>query len=182
MFTYCNGGYVVLAVIAERASGTAFHELVEQRVCRPAGLTRTGFLRTDELPGDVALGYVTMDGVVRSNVFHLPVRGTGDGGISTTLDDVSAFWRGARRRRHRAARRRRRDDERAQRRPTSGPTDSASGCTRHATSSSLEGYDAGVSFHSVHDRDRRLGHTVIGNTTDGAWPVSRLLGDALATR
>ena len=93
VFEYCNGGYVVLAVLAERASGTAFHELVEQRVCRPAGLTRTGFLRTDELPGDVALGYVTMDGVVRSNVFHLPVRGTGDGGISTTLDDVSAFWR-----------------------------------------------------------------------------------------
>jgi hypothetical protein len=47
---------------------------------------------------------------------------------------------------------------------------------------SLEGFDAGVSFRAVHDRDRAVAHTVIGNTTDGAWPVSRLLGDALDTR
>ena len=32
-FVYCNGGYVVLELIAERASGVPFHELVEQRVC-----------------------------------------------------------------------------------------------------------------------------------------------------
>ncbi|HEY3485579.1 MAG TPA: serine hydrolase domain-containing protein, partial [Ilumatobacteraceae bacterium] len=33
-FEYCNGGYVVLALIAERASGTDYHELVSERVCR----------------------------------------------------------------------------------------------------------------------------------------------------
>src|SRR6266542_4802169 len=33
-FAYCNAGYVVLALIAERASGVPFHELVLQRVCR----------------------------------------------------------------------------------------------------------------------------------------------------
>ena len=49
-FAYCNAGYVVLALIAERASGMPFHELVEQRVCRRAGLTDTAFLRSDELP------------------------------------------------------------------------------------------------------------------------------------
>src|SRR6266516_4757776 len=31
-FSYSNGGYVVLALIAERASGTPFHELVQRRV------------------------------------------------------------------------------------------------------------------------------------------------------
>ena len=36
-FAYCNGGYVVLALIAERASGVPFHDLVQQRVCAPAG-------------------------------------------------------------------------------------------------------------------------------------------------
>ena len=41
-FAYCNAGYVVLALIAERASGVPFHELVEQRVCRRAGLTGHG--------------------------------------------------------------------------------------------------------------------------------------------
>ena len=33
-FAYCNGGYVVLALIAERASGTPFHDLVRERVLR----------------------------------------------------------------------------------------------------------------------------------------------------
>ncbi len=37
-FAYNNGGYVVLALIAERTSGIPFHELVRQRVCEPAGM------------------------------------------------------------------------------------------------------------------------------------------------
>jgi hypothetical protein len=43
----------------------------------------------------------------------------------------------------------------------------------------LEGYDAGVSFRSVHDPAERLTHTVISNTTDGAWPLARHLSEAL---
>ena len=50
-FSYCNGGYVVLALIAERASGIPFHDLVAQRVCEPTGMRDTAFLRSDELPG-----------------------------------------------------------------------------------------------------------------------------------
>ena len=41
----------------------------------------------------------------------------------------------------------------------------------------LEGYDAGVSFRTVHDRAPRVTHTVISNTTDGAWPVARFLAE-----
>jgi CubicO group peptidase (beta-lactamase class C family) len=40
-FAYCNSGYVVLALIAERASGVPFHELLEQCVCQPAGMRDT---------------------------------------------------------------------------------------------------------------------------------------------
>ena len=88
---YNNGGFVVLALLAERASGVPFHELVAQRVCAPAGMADTAFLRSDELPGRAALGYLDADGP-RTNVFHLPVRGSGDGGIYSTVADVSAFW------------------------------------------------------------------------------------------
>ena len=49
-FAYCNGGYVVLALIAERATGVPFHDLVRRRVCEPAGMLDTAFLRSDELP------------------------------------------------------------------------------------------------------------------------------------
>ena len=91
-FGYCNSGFVVLALIAERVSGISFPELVRERVCKPAGMVDTAFLRSDELPGSAAIGYLEVDGVWRTNVFHLPVRGTGDGGIYTTVADVSALW------------------------------------------------------------------------------------------
>src|SRR6476646_630273 len=77
-FSYCNGGFVVLALIAERASGVPFHDLVQQRVCQPAGMVDTAYLRSDELPGGTALGYLSEDPASRTNVFHRPVRGNGD--------------------------------------------------------------------------------------------------------
>ncbi|CAM5622775.1 Putative beta-lactamase OS=Streptomyces griseus subsp. griseus (strain JCM 4626 / NBRC) OX=455632 GN=SGR_228 PE=4 SV=1 [Streptomyces griseus subsp. griseus] len=49
-FGYCNGGFVVLALLAERAGGTGYHHLVRQRVLLPAGMTSTEFLRSDEVP------------------------------------------------------------------------------------------------------------------------------------
>ena len=55
----------MLALIAERVSGIGFHDLVEQRVCAPAGMTRTAFLRSDELPAGAARGYVEVGGVMR---------------------------------------------------------------------------------------------------------------------
>src|SRR5512133_904523 len=66
-FSYCNGGYVVLALIAERASATPFHDLVRERVLEPAGMDNTAYLRSDELPGWAALGYLAGDGP-RTNV------------------------------------------------------------------------------------------------------------------
>jgi CubicO group peptidase (beta-lactamase class C family) len=66
-FSYCNGGYAVLALLAERASGVPFRELVARRVCEPAGMSDTGFLRSDELPARAAVGYLDADGL-RTNV------------------------------------------------------------------------------------------------------------------
>ena len=90
-FSYNNGGYVVLALLAERASGVGFHELVRSLVTEPAGMADTAFLRSDALPGRAARGYLAVDGL-RTNVFHLPVVGSGDGGAYTTVADLSTFW------------------------------------------------------------------------------------------
>ena len=51
----------------------------------------------------------------------------------------------------------------------------------HPTSDAvvLIGADAGVSFRAVHDRAAGVTHTVLANTTDGAWPVARLLQELL---
>ena len=55
-------------------------------------MTDTAFLRSDSLPGRAALGYLDDHGLT-TNVFHLPVRGSGDGGIYTTAADIDAFWK-----------------------------------------------------------------------------------------
>jgi hypothetical protein len=41
----------------------------------------------------------------------------------------------------------------------------------------LEGYDAGVSFRSMHDPTGGTTRTVISNTSEGAWPIARLFAE-----
>ena len=177
-FSYCNGGYVVLALIAERAAGVPFHELVRRRVCEPAGMVDTAFLRSDELPGRAALGYLEADGA-RTNVFHLPVLGSGDGGIYSTVADVSAFWQSLL-----AGTIVSRDWVGAMLRPRSETTDGRRyglgfWLAAEGDAAVLEGSDAGVSFRSVHDPPQELTHTVISNMSNGAWPLARLLSARL---
>ncbi len=151
-------------------------------MCEPAGLPDTQFLRSDELPGRAALGYLTIDGASRTNVFHLPVRGSGDGGIYSTGADINSFWSALF-----AGRIVSTDWVAELVRPRSDvPGESRRyglGFWLHQSSNvvMLEGSDAGVSFRSVHDPDRRMTHTVISNTTTGAWPIARLLEELLST-
>ncbi|MGH8835650.1 MAG: serine hydrolase domain-containing protein, partial [Actinomycetes bacterium] len=178
-FAYCNSGYVVLALIAERASGVPFHDLVVDRVCGPAGMPDTAFSRSDELPNRTATGYLFEDSD-RSNVLHLPVRGSGDGGIYSTATDLSAFWRALFDGKIVPAAR-----VAEMVRPRSEvPAESKRyglGFWLHESTEAvlLEGYDAGVSFRSVHDPVGAVTHTVIANSTEGAWPVTDYLGNRL---
>lgn len=180
-FAYNNGGYVVLALLAERASGVDFHELVRTLVCEPAGMLDTGFLRSDELPGRAARGYLAVDGP-RTNVFHLPVLGNGDGGIYSTAADFHAFWDAL------FAGRIVSPDRVAEMvRPRSDwPSESRRyglGFHLHATGDAvwLEGYDAGVSFGSLHQPSTSTTYTVISNWSAGAWPIIKLLDERLGT-
>ncbi len=180
-FAYCNGGYVVLALIAERTSGTPFHELVSRRVCEPAGMDDTAFLRSDDLPGRAAFGYLTVESS-RTNVFHLPVRGNGDGGIYSTAADIGSLWSA-----FFAGQIVQKDRVAEMVRPRSDwPEESRRyglGFHLHASSDvvMLEGYDAGVSFRSMHDPTSATTLTVISNTSEGAWPIVSLFEERLAT-
>jgi CubicO group peptidase (beta-lactamase class C family) len=173
-FSYCNGGYVVLALVAERTAGRSYHDLVRELVLAPAGMTDSGFLRSDDLPGTAATGYVEVDGHWRTNVFHLPVLATGDGGMFTTSGDVSRFWRalfdGAIVGPETLATMLR---DRSPSDPDKG-RGYGLGCWLRPGSRevALIGSDAGVSFASQHDPELRYTHTVISNTSNGAWPVS----------
>ena len=138
----------------------------------------TAFLRSDELPGNTAIGYLAADGL-RTNVLHLPVRGVGDGGIYTTAADVRAFWAA-----FFAGRIVSREWVAEMTRPRSDALESwqygLGFWLRPSTSTvNIEGYDAGVSFRSLHDPDRDLTCTVISNWSDGAWPVLNSLEEKL---
>ncbi len=176
-FAYCNSGYVVLALIAERVAGVPYHDLVHQRVCEPAGMPDTAFLRSDELPGRAAIGYIAIENGWRANLFHLPVRGNGDGGVYTTVADVRAFWRA-----FFAGRIVSIEWVNEMVRPRSTVPSSSMryglGFWLHASTDTvvLEGCDAGVSFRSEHHPRADITCTVISNTSDGAWPIARHLG------
>jgi CubicO group peptidase (beta-lactamase class C family) len=178
-FSYCNGGYVVLALIAERVSGVPFHDLVRERVCVPAGMRDTEFLRSDELPERAAVGNLPIDGVSRTNVFHLPARGNGDGGIYSTAADVSAFWQSLFAGKIVPA-----GWVAEMVRPRSDATPTMRyglgfWLRRPSDAVVLEGYDAGASFRTVHNPRSGVTHTVISNSSDGAWPVTRRLDELL---
>lgn len=178
-FAYCNAGFVVLALVAERVGGAPFHDLVDRHVIGPAAMPDTAFLRSDELPGRTAVGYLA-DGP-RSNVFHLPVRGSGDGGAYSTTSDIRGFWEALFDGRllppERVA-----DTVRARSDVPGAKMRYGLGIWLHARPGVvvLEGSDAGVSFRSVHDPAAGTTHTVVSNTSDGAWPLARAL-DRLVT-
>ena len=173
-FSYCNGGYVVLALIAERVSGRSYHDLVRELVCSPAGMADTEFLRSDALPGRAALGYVEVEGQWRTNVFHLPVIATGDGGMYTTTADMARFWTALMLRADRRARRPSPTCVRARSEPDPGESRCYGlGFWLNADSPqiTMSGADAGVSFWSSHHPERGTTATVIATTIGGAWPV-----------
>lgn len=180
LFAYNNSGYVILALLAERAAGEPFPDIVQRCVCQRAGMTATAFLRSDELPGRAALGYLGSDGL-RTNVLHLPVRGCGDGGAYSTAADVHALWAAlfageVVTPEHL--------EELVRPRGTTATGSMRYGLgfwIRPSGAVMLEGHDAGVSFRTVHDRDRNITHTVLSNTSDGAWAVSRALDSHVGT-
>ena len=177
-FVYCNGGYVVLALLAERAAGASYHDLVRDLVCRPAGLHDTVFLRSAELPGRAAIGYLAASGL-RTNVLHLPVVGCGDGGAYTTVSDLRTLWRAL----------------------FAGAIVSLDTLTLmsspHSTVSDryacglgfwlpvggwveLDGGDAGVASWTRHHPERDETATVLSNCSVGSDPVVRFIRESLA--
>ena len=155
------------------------HELVVERVCRPAGMVDTSYLRSDELPARTAVGYLFAEGL-RTNVLHLPVRGSGDGGAWSTLADVHALWAAL--------------DGGSIVSPATwaeivrprGAT--ASGAYRYGLGFWLPGaggviemvgHDAGVSFRSTRDPATDTTATVMCNTSEGAWPIAEHLAARL---
>jgi CubicO group peptidase (beta-lactamase class C family)/erythromycin esterase-like protein len=96
-FEYWNGGYAMLAMIIERASGVPFEIYTHQHLFTPAGMTSTGFCREGSLDADrLAHGYAEdLDvGSAAAHSFGWEYRGMG--GIVTSVTDLDRWDRALR--------------------------------------------------------------------------------------
>jgi hypothetical protein len=136
----------------------------------------TAYLRSDELPGDVALGYLSPDGH-RTNVLQVPIRGSGDGAAHSTVGDVHRLW----------------DsllaggvvpldlvEEMFRVRPARGLDGYGFGVWLgdNGATAIMEGSDPGASFRSLHHRRAGTTVAVILNTTEGAQPILRVIAES----
>ena len=91
---YCNGCYVVLGEMIERTSGIPFEEFVARNVFAPAGMKRSGYFHSTNLPMNTAYGYTRENGpgsnYVNAAKLH-GVAGSGAGGVYSTPIDLLSF-------------------------------------------------------------------------------------------
>jgi CubicO group peptidase (beta-lactamase class C family) len=92
---YSNGGYVVLGLIVEKASGMSYFDYVRENIYTPAGMESTDHFMADMFVDNLASGYTrTWDGEDhpdeprRSNIYTRPARGSSAGGGYSTADDL----------------------------------------------------------------------------------------------
>jgi D-alanyl-D-alanine carboxypeptidase len=83
---YSNGGYVVLGRIVEAASGQSYDAYVAEHIYRPAGMTATGFVRSD----------VSLDAIALPGSTAVPSTGNPAGGAYSTALDLFKFARALR--------------------------------------------------------------------------------------
>ena len=91
-YSYSNGGYVFLGILIEKLTGRRYRDFIRERVLQAAGMQRSGFYAFNDLPENTADGY--LEDRRTTNIYQLPLRGGGDGGMYTTTDDLRAFWEG----------------------------------------------------------------------------------------
>lgn len=92
---YCNGCYITLGEIVQRASGQPYETYVAEHVFGPAGMTGAGYPQTDAIEPGVAMGYTRRSAVgageLRSNVYTRGAAGSAAGGGYAMARDLLAF-------------------------------------------------------------------------------------------
>ncbi len=90
---YSNGGYILLGLIIEKASGMDYYEYIRKHVFGPAGMRDSGFFFRSEQVPERAKGYAAAGGVRKENFDTLPERGSSAGGGYATAPDLLRYAR-----------------------------------------------------------------------------------------
>jgi CubicO group peptidase (beta-lactamase class C family) len=98
-FQYCNLGYVVAGMIAERISGLSWEQFTRERIMRPLGMAHIGFdVEELERAPDSARPYVLHDHespgeFTRRRARLWPIADTPAGGINVSASDMGRYMR-----------------------------------------------------------------------------------------
>ena len=88
---YSNGGFVVLGLIVEKASGMDYFEYVRENIFQPAGMADTESFPKASVVERRALGYTGKAGARKPNYDTLPGRGSSAGGGYSTAADLLKY-------------------------------------------------------------------------------------------
>lgn len=93
-FQYNNAGFVVLGLLIEAVTGLAFDHYVSTHIFRPCSMLSTGYFELDRLPSGCANSYLfdVKSREYYTNIYSVDAKGTGAGGVFTTVEDMDRFW------------------------------------------------------------------------------------------
>ena len=95
-YQYSNIGYGMLGYALQRAAGTSFMDLVEDRIFEPLGMRSSTFIVGPDLWRRVSVGFaIDPDGAVDADMPALEHEGRGykvpNGGVYSTVGDLATF-------------------------------------------------------------------------------------------
>ena len=179
-FAYNNMGFVLLGHVIEKVSGQRFQDYIEEKIFGPAWMRSSGYFFSHRLPEHTALGYIEeKDGNWHTNQFALPFVGHGDGGVYTTAADYGRFWKAFFELRYFK-------EEILQEMLTPHVPVSQDGISQYGLGIWINdiapircyyvtGEDPGVNFYSAIYPESNLQITILGNSNDAVWPLSRVI-------
>lgn len=178
-FHYNNSGYVFLAMVIESLTGN-YHQWIHERVLQPAGMSRSGFYKMNQLPQNTAWGYIAAEEGFKTNIYNLPIIGGGDGGLYTTSHELLDFW-------HALMDCKIISKAHLQQllQPVNEEQSYGLGVWLTEKSGvfrpSIVGSDAGVSFVSAYRSDCNVIYNILSNKSEDAWPISQYIREHIQT-
>ncbi|WP_082190290.1 serine hydrolase domain-containing protein [Frateuria defendens] len=91
-YRYSNGGYALLALVVERASGMPYPDFLRTRIFQPLGMSHSlAYVQGGPAVPERAYGYTEIQGAWTRTDQSMTSAVLGDGGIYTSIDDL-AKW------------------------------------------------------------------------------------------
>ena len=88
-WAYDNGGYILLGLIVERASGKSYFQFLDERIFKLLGMTVTRSTETKQIVPNRAAGYEWVDGKFENRPVLLPAIAFSAGSVLSTALDMA---------------------------------------------------------------------------------------------